>query len=860
MKQITTILLSFLAYICLYAQGPTSNEAKQINDKAIKFNKELVSKFKSRTECKEAFMKSHTQAKAPITDPNGAVTEPKGELHHYSFSTIGEDGWGESYIAGIHAYIYYDESENDLYIQDLFDYYLGDSYYTYGKLTGDLTNGEIEFSTDAPVCYSYGTLLYPRIVELDEDLNDYVLVENQDSFKFTITDGVIHAEDLILVLYDPVNEEAWYVQRGFYYEPIDIDQMTVTEIPKDAESDYYYQSSNGEEVGIVKIYRSGKDFYFYNIFGYNYTFKGTLNDNNQIEVELPQLVGTGDMFIYINTYVESDNEVGYDVGINDKIYFDYNEYTGDISNDGDCLAIFAGNKYLEGWETYTSLEFIKFTEDEEPVTVPATAQQKLYLMDSEYDYQGNHRSGLMKIARDGNDVYFMRVDNSSYDVVMRGTLDPSSNIVSVDLAQIVGVSGTKFLGIAAGKQNIVEVEDYYLGTYKEIRYVIDENKDNITFSYDPEKQSYKCNDILAIIDAQKQTVSIALIYPFYTPVEDVPVIPEDATTSSYVFTSDGDTNSADIVTVSRSGNDFYFTHDTEYSSVGNVTFHGTLNEDGYIEVKIPQLVSHGSNEQGVFLRVGYSVREQTPDGVDLETRTWKRWYDEENVSSLMMEFNENLNTISYPDSMAVVISDNTVLMESKNFTYETYSEGAATPANPTDLTIYDKSEDYWGGGQRYKFEFVIPCKDIDNNYLSYENITYRIYFDDEPYVFTPEDYPQTFSKETTDIPFNHPATSEITNPAWNDNMRQIYFYELPKEKIGVQSTYHYGDQSNDSEIVYISVTGVGIEDTANDEGEIVDIKYYDISGRQVETPQNGIFIEKVTYDNDNMETNKVILK
>lgn len=797
---------------------------------------------------------------AASTGANGEIRVPSGDAFDYLYSYYMIDAWGESYIAGRHVNLYYDDTDDTVYLEKFLDEYMGDCYYVGGRLIeGDLENGVMEFDTRKAVYYSWGEWLMLIIANYDEATGSFYVNEEETTFRLNVEDGVISNYSTLLALAS-INDDTdvYWLQTDICYDPIDMEEAKVAEIPATATLSHYYQTVNASDESIANIYRDGNDFYFNNVFGEGLTFKGVMKPGNRIAVDLPQLVTTDTEFVYVNTFYKV-GDTSYRAGDGETIYFEYDPATGDIVYSGSeaAITLFSGNKflYLSYQEPFLTLDWVKFTESEEPIIVPSTATAELYAMSTGYDEQGNHKGGLMKIARDGNTVYFMRVDNTNYDVVMKGEMDPETNKVTVPLSQIVGISGSTFLGLSLAKQSIVVVEDYYDDDYNEIRYVVDSSAPSaITIDYDPETGIYRCHDVLAVTDAKRQSVKISLIEPTYSPVDEVAEVPSDAETGKYVFSKDGNVSSSVVVSVSRKGDDFYFVHPAPTSQVGEMTIHGVLNADGKIEIPVPQLVARGSKDQGAFLRVGTSGRNSTPEDADVQMRFWKVFEDDD-IDAIYFDFDEGLNEIGYEGYFSVVqFSDNAELIKATTPVYKTYLVGAYEPAAPTDLALIDKSEDFWGNGQRYRLDFVIPCQDIEGKYLPYDNLSYRIYFDDEVFVFTPDEYPMTFTEEVTDVPFNHPASSEIPHPIWNSNMRQVYFYNLPQEKIGVQSCYSYEGTSKRSAISYIDVDASGIELISTD--EVVKVEYFDICGRRCSDCQSGLVIVKKTYSDGRVISEK----
>lgn len=134
--------------------------------------------------------------------------------------------------------------------------------------------------------------------------------------------------------------------------------------------------------------------------------------------------------------------------------------------------------------------------------------------------------------------------------------------------------------------------------------------------------------------------------------------------------------------------------------------------------------------------------------------------------------------------------------------------------------------------------------DAEGKYLNPEKLFYNIYFDGEKQTLSTSDY-QLFKKDMTDIPYEYSDNYDIQ---YNGDDHKIYFYKSDIKQFGVQLVYTGGNEIHSSDIVYWDIAsgapvtdGISDVNASNSEKNKV---YYDLSGRKVTNPSNGIFIMK----------------
>lgn len=181
-----------------------------------------------------------------------------------------------------------------------------------------------------------------------------------------------------------------------------------------------------------------------------------------------------------------------------------------------------------------------------------------------------------------------------------------------------------------------------------------------------------------------------------------------------------------------------------------------------------------------------------------------------------------------------------------------FVEVAATPADPviTTLTAYDEQ---YGAG----FQFELPAVDVDGNFIDPSKIYYNIYFDgsEEPETLSPDDY-QNLTEEMTNVPYDF---SDNYDFLCGGTTHTFYFYVAEYNNIGVSQTYTGGGETHRSNIVW-ATNPTSIKGVSSDSKSVKSVNYYDLSGRQVSAPAQGLYIKTITYTDGSKKNVKRMAK
>lgn len=196
----------------------------------------------------------------------------------------------------------------------------------------------------------------------------------------------------------------------------------------------------------------------------------------------------------------------------------------------------------------------------------------------------------------------------------------------------------------------------------------------------------------------------------------------------------------------------------------------------------------------------------------------------------------------------------------QDFSLEVQDSYAGTPENPYNLQ-YDDSYAVYGMSI---FAFNIPNFSTSGKVLLADDLYYRVYVDGELFEFEYDSDDETYPDvegEMTDVPFTFDNGYDLY---WYDQvMRVVMFYFEGATTFGVQSVYKYDGVETTSDIMTLNIeTGEVTTEPAGVESiydaSVVNSVYYDLSGRKVMNPSNGIFIQRNVMSDGQIVTKKVI--
>ena len=179
-----------------------------------------------------------------------------------------------------------------------------------------------------------------------------------------------------------------------------------------------------------------------------------------------------------------------------------------------------------------------------------------------------------------------------------------------------------------------------------------------------------------------------------------------------------------------------------------------------------------------------------------------------------------------------------------------YKEPAADPkpATPNDLYLTDYFDDYG----YWVLEFNVPTVDAQGALLDSKDIYYQVLIDGEPYTFTQEEYPYLEVEEMTDIPF---AYKDYDSFFSQGIAKAVYLNMTGFETVGVRSLYvdangnkHYSDIASGS--------AAGVDKVLAGKN-VAKVEYFDLAGRRVARPSNGVYVARTVFTDGTVKTAKL---
>lgn len=436
---------------------------------------------------------------------------------------------------------------------------------------------------------------------------------------------------------------------------------------------------------------------------------------------------------------------------------------------------------------------------------------------------------------DNGEVNFYDITSSGQDVWTKATIDDEGTI-RIPLHGEAGADqrwGKLTLEVAnfeikEGQINAVIIPD---AEY----YVLKRRSDGVIVSDDIDKDWME-RTYMVLIDEYGRVYSLCGAITM-TPVEDEVVTPPagaEVKDYTYLFIQYGNMYSM-LTQAAYDGNDVYVQGLCD--ALPDIWLKGEYNEDKTkIVFRSGQYMGPGQYHHY------FSAAHQETETIDGEEElVWK--LDDNYVCTVSDDGktiyldNEHKFTVTIAGDVAYAI-DGGKLIE--------YHETLTTPAAP----IISGVEDIEG----ICVLFYLPTWDVDGNFINPDNLSWRLYFDDQLYTFDPAIY-GNLSESMTEIEYGF-----IDN--WDfffDGEQRVYIYEDTYKNIGIESVYTLNGESRVSERTYYG-TVTGMDSARLDGKKPLRVTYTDLGGRTVEKPCNGLYIRTETYGDGTVKHIKVLEK
>ncbi len=490
--------------------------------------------------------------------------------------------------------------------------------------------------------------------------------------------------------------------------------------------------------------------------------------------------------------------------------------------------------------------------------VPASAKDSLFLLDT-YIMEGGLRhyawSGKFVSVAVGvnNDVYFKDIcSNYLFNTYVKGTIDGDTIRIPVgqhvfhqDADPAQGIEEAD-LYLAAANINEDSTEVVVNTADKYIRFV--KERDGTIRSLENCGAAYV--DDLGVAHATNYTYRYQ---PFNIQTATVK-LPEDAESVKYVLTYKNEPDGKEVVAEAYviDAGDKVFVRGLTRNVQGWVE--GSVEGDS-VYFKSHQYVGRYNNgelenDYAVFFNGAHATDDFDLWGRVYQTTDWISFY-----------FDRNKGLLSSEESVTETIGSQNpyghIVAPSLRKMTDTGGENIRL-ANPT-------IEDY----RNYVFQSIVsvnvPAHDSEGRPLDKEKLSYRFYLDDAevPFAFTTSDY-HYIEQDLVEIPYaylDYDGLGSDISMGDSEDSRKIVFYTSFK-KIALQMLYTDNGKTVVSDKYVYDVdkkTGevVGGIVLPNPELSVKSVVYTDMSGRVIENPQQGVFIEVKTFSDGSRKISKI---
>ncbi len=430
--------------------------------------------------------------------------------------------------------------------------------------------------------------------------------------------------------------------------------------------------------------------------------------------------------------------------------------------------------------------------------------------------------------------FFLNPNNFPEKQKLIGTID-ETGLITIPMHQIV----YSFNDDVSGEQRDVKVSRCTIENdeYGNSIVYFENTSDVYTLQLDKE------TGIITSIEKDVCLCQYETTTPWYTVMGNITatpwvgeevVVPEGATYHTYSYTYEKDyIEGAKVVDVA-------FT-DTECYICGLV-FDGAWVRgeiDGNI-IRMPSYQFQGiHNNQSVTFAAGEYLGENPVTGATE--------YGPLDSFEFRMS-NENKTFKARAGQTPLLLAGKTVVSIYEDVKLNEFTEVPATPATP--VITYGQVDSQWAG-----LEFNIAWEDVDGNFINPENMTWTIFIDDEPYTFEPGIY--YIEEPITEFPYVFNDLNGGTDLYTEGQLHRVFIYGELFETMGVEVYYTAGGERRTSERAIFNSNSI---DNINSSTDIVNTIYYDLNGREIKNPDNGLYIKRVFYSDGTIRHTKQIIR
>lgn len=431
--------------------------------------------------------------------------------------------------------------------------------------------------------------------------------------------------------------------------------------------------------------------------------------------------------------------------------------------------------------------------------------------------------------------------------------------IRVDLPQCIGAytdneGEEQFMWLNKMEEVEQDGEKYYMICYPEdnyVEYAVDE-AGNITLDLGNDKEAIDIENgeqpkYLLAMTYENEPHALQVWSGFgdafqnweYVPYEE-PVTPPAGLASEYwAFNTIGHEH---LIEVKIDGNDIYMNGFSSY--IEQFWIKGTLTPEKEIVFPTQQYMGMDEYDQNYYFLATKTI----PGGED-------EWNTYEMIDQITMKYDPETKVYSAPGECLCVSSYRNViayyaLAEDPMLWQQDPESLNAAPENPEFISFSPRTDDNFEGSLVWR----IPNKNVNGALLPTVRMYYNMYVDGELFTFEPDEY-KLFDEPTTDVPYDASNFMDIFSYDQNFYI-SIRFFD--PESFGMQSFYVAEDGTTyASELITANVSPSAVKGIEN-VAKVVSEQYFDLSGRSIATPAEGICIVKRTYSDGTVHTEKTI--
>lgn len=230
------------------------------------------------------------------------------------------------------------------------------------------------------------------------------------------------------------------------------------------------------------------------------------------------------------------------------------------------------------------------------------------------------------------------------------------------------------------------------------------------------------------------------------------------------------------------------------------------------------------------------------------------YMDFERTDALVFDYDAEKGQLTASDAYVISTSPDVILyfelVEKPYFGKNDPNAKVTSLFPPVVIAYYEENPDY---GYTNELMFNIPNVDPDNNMLDTSKLYYTIYVDGAPFEFFSDEY-EGVEDGTTELPYDFSNGIDIYAQG---GIHDLLLYPSGIERVDVQTIYRDGDNVIYSDLApaYNASKAVSVADRA-----VVSSKYFDLSGREIRNPENGIYIRISKMADGSKKADKVVVR